>query len=95
MLNINKVIYPENFIIYLNQGYLTIKIKQSICYADYYILGQIIEALNAPEDTSSYVRKEREVKIIRPRYKPTTGEFLDLYKTIGFIEVRGDDDEHL
>lgn len=33
-------------------------------YADYYILGQITEALTAPEDVSFYVCKEREVGII-------------------------------
>ena len=63
-------------------------------YADYLILGQIIEGLNAPEHVSTYFCKEREVKIVRPRYEPTTGEFLGLYETIGFIVVRGDDDDH-
>ena len=35
-----------------------------------------------------------EVKIIRPKYEPTTGEFIGLYETIGFIAVRGDAYEH-
>ena len=35
-----------------------------------------------------------EVKIIRLRYEPTTGEFIGLYETIGFIAVRGDAYEH-
>ena len=43
-------------------------------YSNYFILEQIIEALNAPEDISSYVFKEREVKISRPRNEPATGE---------------------
>lgn len=63
-------------------------------YSNYFILEQIIEALNAPEDISSYVFKEREVKISRPTYEPATGEFLVLYKTIGFVVVRGDNDKH-
>ena len=63
-------------------------------YADYYILGQIIEVLNVPEDVCSYVCKEREVKMVRPRYEPTTNQLLGPYKTIDFIVVRGDADEH-
>ena len=31
--------YPENSIIYLNQGYLTIKESKRLYYANYYILG--------------------------------------------------------
>ena len=60
-------------------------------HADHYILEQI----NAPEDVSSNVYKERENKTVRPRYEPTTGEFLGLYETTGFIAVRGDADEHV
>ena len=41
-----------------------------------------------------YLTKEREDKIIRPRYEPTTGEFLGLYVTIGFIIVRWHDGKH-
>ena len=63
-------------------------------YADYYILGQIIEALNTHEDISSNVFKEREAKMVRPKYEPTTGRFLGLYKTVSLTVVRGDDDEH-
>ena len=59
--------------------------------ADHYILEQI----NAPEDVSSNVYKERGNKTVRPRYEPTTGEFLGLYETTGFIAVRGDADEHV
>ena len=43
---------------YINQGYLSIKNNKRMFYADYYILGQITEALNAPKDVSSYVRKK-------------------------------------
>ena len=44
-------------------------------YADHVTLGQATGALNPPEDISSYVFKEREVKMTRPRYAPMTGEF--------------------
>ena len=62
--------------------------------ADFQILGHVAEALNLLEDISNYVCKEREVKLIRLRYDPSTGDFLGLYETIGFPLVRGDEEEH-
>ena len=58
-------------------------------------MGQGIEVLNPPEDINSYVFKEREVKMARPCCDPMTGELLGLYDTIGFLVVRGDDEEHI
>ena len=63
-------------------------------YADYVILGQVIEALNPSENISSYVCKERETKLVRPRYDPTTDDFLGLYETVSFLVVRGDEEGH-
>ena len=57
-------------------------------------MGQVIEALNPPENISSYVCKERETKLVRPRYDPTTGDFLGLYETVSFLVVRGDEEDH-
>ena len=42
---------------------------------------------------STYVLKENEVKIVRPKYNPETGEFLGLYETVGFMVVRGSPEE--
>ena len=50
--------------------------------------------LNPPKDVVNYVCKEREVKFVGLRYSPTTGEFLGLYETIGFLIVRGDKEEY-
>ena len=36
----------------------------------------------------------REVIMYRPRYDPVTGTFLGLYKTLGYIMVRGDPQEY-
>ena len=47
-----------------------------------------MEAANPPEDISTYVLKENEVKMIRPKYNAETGEFLGLYETVGFMVVR-------
>ena len=76
---IEKKKFPENSIIYINQGYLTIKDNKKLYYADYYIIGQINECINPPEDLENYVCQDREVKIYRPRYDPITGSFLKLY----------------
>ena len=66
--------------IYLNQRYVTIKDNKRLYYADYYILGQIIECLNPPEDISNYVCKDVTVKIYRRRYDTVTEHFWDFAK---------------
>ena len=48
-----------------------------------------MEAFNSPEDSSTYQLKKGEVKMVRPKYNRDTGEFLGLYKTVGFIVARG------
>ena len=62
-------------------------------YVDYFLIGQIIEASIPPENIDTYVCKEREVKLVRPKYDVSSGEFLGLHETVGFTVVRGDDDE--
>ena len=91
--NMEKVNFPENALIYINQAYLTIYKNKKIFYANYFILGQIIEASNPPKDIKNYELQDREVKYLSPKYSPETGDFQGLYETIGFIVVRGDDDE--
>ena len=56
-------------------------------------LGQIVEATNPPEDISTYVLKENEVKMMRPKYNAEVGKFLSIYETVEFMVVRGSPDE--
>lgn len=63
-------------------------------YVDYFLIGQIIEAISPPENITNYVCKNREVRFYRPHHDTNTGEFLGLYETIGYLVVRGDDDKH-
>ena len=56
--------------------------NQKICCGNFYILGQIIEASNPPENIHTYVSKEKEVKMIRLKYNSSTGEFLGLHETV-------------
>ena len=90
----DKENYLENSTIYINQGYLTIKDNKKLYCVDYYILGQVTECISPPEDISNYVCKEREVKVYSPRYDPATGQFRGLYESLGFLLVRGNQDEH-
>ena len=85
--------FPENSIIYINQGYLTVKDNKRMFYDNYYTLGQIIEAINPPENIENYFCKDCKVKLYHPRYDPQTGQFLGLYESIGYLIVKGDDEE--
>ena len=48
--NMENVNFPEKSLFYVNQAYLTIQKSQKIYYADYFLIGQIIEAANPPDD---------------------------------------------
>ena len=87
-----KVNYPENSIFTLTR-LLTVQKSKKMYYADRLISGQVIEAANVTQDIDSYQCAENEVKIYRPKYDISTGQFLGLYETVGLIIVRGDDDE--
>ena len=60
----------------------------------FFIIGQVNEALNPPQDLSAYEFMDREVKLFQPRYETVTGTFQGLYETPRNIIVRGDVDEH-
>ena len=85
--------YPENTVLYINQAYQSYKDNKKVYYAVFFIIGQINECLNPPENIDSYEFKEREIKIYRPRYDTVTGQFLGLYETLGYLTVRGDANE--
>ena len=89
-----KISYSENSIIYINQVYLTVKINKKLYYHHYFLLGQITETINPQEKIASYVCKDCEVKFYMSHYDTSTGQFLGLYETIGYLVVRSDDDKH-
>ena len=93
--SIEEANLPENTIFYINQGYLSYKDNKKIYYNDIFIIGQIIPLLNQPEDICEYVPKEDEVKILRARYNTSTGAFLGLEYSIGYLTVRNDPQEQL
>ena len=85
--------FSENFIIY-DQGYQLVKDNKKIYYAEYFLIEQVNECLNLPEDLQNHKCHDMEVIMYRPRYDSVTGTFLGLYETIGYIMVRGDPEEH-
>ena len=84
---VNLVNFPENFpensIIYINQGYQSVKDNNRIHHGDYFFIGQV------------NVCQDREVKLFRSRYDPVTGNFLGLYEILGYIMIKGDPEEHV
>ena len=46
-----------------------------------------------PKDIESYKLNENEVKILRPRYDPVSGEFLGIEYCAALVTVRNDQDE--
>ena len=93
-LTLNKVNFPENTLIYTNQGSIsTINCEEHAIYLDYVILGELICSKTMSEDFENYECKENEVKLCVPLYNIETREFRDLQKWFAYIMVRGDEDE--
>ena len=42
--SMEKINFPENTLLYINQAFLTVKKKKKIYYCNYYVLDQIVEA---------------------------------------------------
>lgn len=59
-------------------------------YLDYVILGQLIQAMNTPENIEEYECKPNEVKLNTTLYNVDSGKFLGLDKRLAFIMVRVD-----
>ena len=91
---LDKENLPKNSIMYLNQGYQSYKYNKKIYCGDYFLVGQINECLNPPEDFENYELGEREVKMFHPRYDAITSKLKSLSETLGYIMVCGDTDEH-
>ena len=89
--NMSKKNFPENTLVYEPRYLSTIKSDLAI-YTNFFILGQVILALNSPKGIDSYQRKQNETKIIVLLYNVSTG-FLGLDLQLGYIVLRGDSDE--
>ena len=93
-LNLEKVNIPENCLLYVNQGFLsTVKSGVIAMYLHNFIIGQLIIAANQPEDISTYICSNNEVKLLSCVYDLESGDFKGIREQIAFIVLRGDDDE--
>ena len=84
---------PENTLLYINQGYQSYKDNKKVYYSTIFIIAQIMPLAHQPKDIESYVLKDDEVKILRSRYDPVSGEFLGIEYCIAVIIVRSDPEE--
>ena len=89
---------PKMTIFYLNQAYLSYKDNKKVYYTDVYIIGQVVSLLNPPRIfkvlLKNYQLKSDKTKLIKPKYDPVSGQFLGLSKSLGYLTVRGDEQEH-
>ena len=85
--SIEKANLPENSVFYINQAYQSFKDGKEVYYTDAFIIAQIMPLAQQPKDIESYELKDDEVKILRPRYDPVTGEFLGIEYCVALITV--------
>ena len=77
---INKANFPENILVYCNQGTIsTLKAGHYAIYIDYVITGQLILANNCP-DLDNYRLKENEVILYVSLYNTENGYFRGVKK---------------
>ena len=91
--SIEKANMPGNTLYYINQGYQSYKGSKKVYYNDLYIIAQIMPLAMQPKYIGSYQFQNDEVKILRARYDPISGEFLGIEYCIGLITVKNDADE--
>ena len=86
--SLEKANLPKMTIFYVNQAYLSYKDNKKIYYTDVYIIDQVVPLLNPPEDMKNYVPKSDELKMIKPKHDPVTGQFLGLIESLSYVTVR-------
>ena len=69
---LEKINFPENTLLYINQLYLTVNKCKKIFYCDFFMIAKIVAPLNPPQDIFSHALKENEVKMVMPLYDPKT-----------------------
>ena len=71
---------PEHTIMYLNQSQITYKGSKKIYYAEYFVLGQILQRSHSPKNLEDILLGERDVILICPRYNINSSKFEGLYQ---------------
>ena len=95
-LTILKANFPENTLVYVNQGTLSlVKGGEKAIYLDFIILGQIMPAANADPniDLDNYDYKQNEVMLYVLVYNISTRLYGGLTKKSAYISLSGDSKE--
>ena len=94
-LTISKANFPENTLVYVNQGSISQMKDGEAIYLEYAVLGQIMPVANPDPtiDFDTYEFKENECLLYVPLYNKENGLFRGLGKRLGYITLRGDTSE--
>ena len=94
-LTIPKANFPENTLVYVNQGSISQMKDGEAIYLEYVVLGQIMPVANPDPkiDLDNYEFKENECLLYVPLYNTENGLFQGLGKRLGYITLRGDKNE--
>ena len=90
-LTIGKPNFPENTLVYVNNGSITPIKGGHAMYLEFVIIGQILSVANRPPniDFDKYNYKENEVLIFTPIYNNENGLYRGLTKKLGYVILRG------
>ena len=94
-MTIPKANFPENTLVYVNQGTISQVKEGEAIYLEYVVLGQIMHLANPDPsiDLDKYEFKENECLLYVPLYNTENGLFKGLAKRLGYITLRGDKNE--
>ena len=87
-LTINKANFPENTLVYVNNGSVTLVKGGQVIHLEYTILAQILPVANSqpPEvDLDNHKYLDNEVLIFTPLYNTENGLYRSLKKRLGNI----------
>ena len=94
-LTITKPNFPENILVYVNQGSVsTVKGGHAI-YLEFVIIGQLMPIANPDPkiDLEKHEFKDHEALLFVPVYNTVTGMYSGLNKKLAHITLRGDVNE--
>ena len=90
-LTIKKANFPENTLVYINNGSVTPVKGGHVIYLEYVILTQILPVANPPPevDLDNHKYLDNEVLIFTPLYNAENGFYRGLKKKLGNSILRG------
>ena len=94
-LTITKANFPENTLVYVDQGTVSpVKVGHTI-YLEFVIIGQIMPIANPDPkiDLGNHDFKDNEVLLFVPVYNTQNGLYRGVTKKLGHITLRDDNNE--